>query len=94
MTTRTGFRILSSAKRSITKHKTTTRGTRRQRAPKGYRQDIRYDVLASVDSSTIDAALDRKLSRISPAKRHQITTLLESPKLKPKWDLHGWRDKN
>ena len=73
-----GSKIINSAKRSITKHRTTTRGTRRQRAPRGFWQNIRYDVLADADPPAIHAALDRKLARISQEKRQQITTLLES----------------
>ena len=55
----------------------TTRGTPRQRAPKGYWAGVRYEVLATKPPDLIERMMQSKLRLMSPANRARVQTLLD-----------------
>ena len=55
----------------------TTRGTLRQRAPKGLLASMRYDVLANQPPEMNEKWLQRKLKRMAPANRQRVEAILE-----------------
>ena len=62
--------------KSLKKLDTTTRGTPRQRAPKGFWQQVWYEVLASSPPELLEEQLQRKLRRMSPSNRERAAAVL------------------
>lgn len=54
----------------------TTRGTIRQRAPKGLITSIKYDVLANQPPEVNEKSLQRKLKRMAPDNRQKVEAIL------------------
>jgi len=55
----------------------TTRGTLRQRAPKGLIASIKYDVLANEPPEMNEKSLQQKLKRMAPDNRQRVEAVLE-----------------
>ncbi len=55
----------------------TTRGTIRQRAPKGSLASWRYGVLADQPLEITEKSLQRKLKRLAPDNRQRVEAVLE-----------------
>lgn len=72
---KTAFDLPKAAK-ALQKHRVTTRGTPRQRAPKGFWQGVRYEIATCSPPELIEDQLQRKLRRVSPANRGRMVAVL------------------
>ena len=55
----------------------TTRGTPRQRTPKGFWANTRYEILAGLPPELVEEALQRKLRRFPLSKRERVVAVRE-----------------